>query len=575
MQKNWIVLVGVWVWSATGVAAMPGFGGLGHQQNSLKTNVDFFEQTVRRRPTELELLTVPVFDTPTGNCASFWIKNSQNKMFLGVGRHCADYKLTEYCQKNKIKIRTATGEIGQCTRIVAADHATDMGIIEVGFAKLPQRIGALALASFHPVYGDRMSLIGYPGDKFAIQGGGGLWVSENCWLQSNSFYPIDDSRFPNITDRKGQHNCTLYYGNSGGPFVLEGTSIAVGFPGYVETPNKLTQESFRPSDESELGIIPWFYFVRRFRDVLIKEGIEIVNERPQPRYQVNIPTQTASATVTTNVGVTTYAPSVATINLPNGGTMTTITFEPVNQARPLPTQAHKAVEKTQDSKFAYLRDIPLGQFLLRENFPDSVVCTMKTEGVDTQEGKLYISYQQNPLSSGSTQCRMSGTIEMECQEYPSMLCFTSDGRMIFSHFSKDGLFETDRMDTSKTMITRRYIGQSVIDQVKSQPKFDYLAKLQPGIYDLNGSKGTCRARIDVNPAKAQVLLIKVPGTATEQCKGQVLYQCLSEPFNVCQEIGESVKGQRETLSEFDNNAFRRTYITHGSKKTSYQYVPVK
>lgn len=248
----------------------------------------FFENSVRRDPTPNEIKALIRIEN--NHCSAFFVKNTQNKLFVGTHNHCAQYELEKYCSgynSQKI-IYSAKGNttittprltfkswavpnvVGYCKRVVAKNDYNDFMIIEIGFnsKKIENRIREsahfLRLADFIPPDGTKLKMLGHPADS---ERQGQPTVTENCYIQNQNRpigkeYSTDEIAALNkkssprtalgeekrnlfmLNAEKLGHNCSTYGGNSGGPILIAGSDIVIGLPGgYYQIERKLPAET--------------------------------------------------------------------------------------------------------------------------------------------------------------------------------------------------------------------------------------------------------------------------------------------------------------------------------------------
>ncbi len=238
----------------------------------------FFENSVRRDPTQNEIKALVKIENRVQklNCSAFFIKNTQEKIFVGTQNHCARYILSSFCGdssqvvystsgKNSVttvkdsiifKSLAAPNTKGYCKRVVAQNNYNDFMIIEVGYrkksdeAKVKKLAHFLRLADFVPREGTKLKMLGHPSDPERLSQ---PTVTESCMILSGN-RPIlkeasDDEiayqktflspQSPFESDKRNlfltqaeklSHNCTTYSGNSGGPILIHGTDIVIGLP---------------------------------------------------------------------------------------------------------------------------------------------------------------------------------------------------------------------------------------------------------------------------------------------------------------------------------------------------------
>lgn len=284
---------------------------------SLLSSYNFFANSERRdlSPEEQRLILRAVKPGQSRGCAAFMVENNQNRLLVGTARHCYNWKITEACQDDQIRIVPDEGlsanVVGRCTQVIASSVLHDVTIIEI---ELRNRFGfratnnqrrqfnefyiPLTLADFSPTPGDRLQMYGYPGDD--TRRGRGT-VSENCWVLDPSGPGVIDSldmnnldpRFQRYVDRarsrtpdpevtyfrealrqnKFGHNCSVYGGNSGGPMLLEDTTTVVGLPiTYYPDLYAIIPEDYQHQFEDLKG------FIDHHRSKLNAAGIKLVRD---------------------------------------------------------------------------------------------------------------------------------------------------------------------------------------------------------------------------------------------------------------------------------------------------------
>ncbi len=234
----------------------------------------FFENSVRRDPTTNELNALIRIEN--NHCSAFFIKNNQNKLFVGTHNHCAQYELEKYCAGNNSKEKiifkswAAPDIVGYCKRVVAKNDYNDFMIVEISYnsKKIENRIRKsavfLRLADFIPPEGTKLKMLGHPADS---ERQGQPTTTENCSIQNQSRpigkeYTSDEMATLNkksvprtalgeekrnlfmLNAEKLGHNCSTYGGNSGGPILVADTDIVIGLPGgYYQIERKLPAET--------------------------------------------------------------------------------------------------------------------------------------------------------------------------------------------------------------------------------------------------------------------------------------------------------------------------------------------
>lgn len=249
----------------------------------------FFENSARRDPTASEIKALVRIEN--NHCSAFFIKNNQNKLFVGTHNHCAQYELEKYCTGNNprkniynsktgfttttkpsltFKSWAAPDVVGYCKRVVAKNDYNDFMIIEIAYnsKNIENRIREsaifLRLADFIPPEGTKLKMLGHPADS---ERQGHPTVTENCSIQNQNRpigkeYSNDEIATLNkksaprtalgeekrnlfmLNAEKLGHNCSTYGGNSGGPILIAGTDIVIGLPGgYYQIERKMPAET--------------------------------------------------------------------------------------------------------------------------------------------------------------------------------------------------------------------------------------------------------------------------------------------------------------------------------------------
>lgn len=238
----------------------------------------FFENSVRRDPTPNEIKALVLIENRVQklNCSAFFIKNSQEKIFVGTQNHCARYVLESFCGENSQVVYSTSGKNniatvkdsiifkslaapkaeGYCKRVVAQNNYNDFMIVEVGYrkksdeAKVKKSAHFLRLADFIPPEGTKLKMLGHPSDPERLSQ---PTVTESCMILSGNRPILKEASNEEIAYQKTfltpqspfesekrnlflaqaeklNHNCTTYSGNSGGPILIHGTDIVIGLP---------------------------------------------------------------------------------------------------------------------------------------------------------------------------------------------------------------------------------------------------------------------------------------------------------------------------------------------------------
>lgn len=216
-----------------------------------------FKNSVRRDPVWHEAAAV----VNVGGCTGFHVTNTAGKHFVMSARHCFKKQATQWCS-NGGKFRKPDGEIGTCVRVVAGDTRHDIVLFEGAFPS-PAQV-TLSLASTPAPERARLQMIGYPADIYRK---GKLTVTENCWvLQTNVRSPHAD-----LLDTSSRHNCSTWGGNSGGPMILEESTVAIGLPFTYYPGNLNLHDAEMISTAAHLAQMS--DFVQTFRTQLESEGV--------------------------------------------------------------------------------------------------------------------------------------------------------------------------------------------------------------------------------------------------------------------------------------------------------------
>lgn len=231
------------------IATVPAFG------------FQMFENAVRRDHDDRSELRPIVkvitrhSETSSGTCTGFFVKNRENKAYIATARHCARYQLTRACEEGRLTFKTAySNAAGRCKKVIVEVSDLDMALVEAEFPSwnnVQRAVRFLQLSEQAPQLNTQLKMVGFPGDP---ERNGQFTVTENCWITDGrmvelSDYPIADQEAnrtwrerrppnPEVTALANQirgryaafNNCSVYGGNSGGPIMIHGTSIALGMP---------------------------------------------------------------------------------------------------------------------------------------------------------------------------------------------------------------------------------------------------------------------------------------------------------------------------------------------------------
>jgi hypothetical protein len=228
----------------------------------------FFKNSLRRTSTASESDHVVRF---VKGCTAFFVKNSLGKTYLMTARHCAKMSIYGWCKAGG-KFIDENSKEGKCQRVVASDDSHDIALVEATFPYTPSTSQPLSLAAYSPKKMQKLVMIGYPADAYRK---GYATTTDRCWITEEdvaSPHPIT------MSDRSAKHNCTTYGGNSGGPMIAEGTSIAVGLP-FTYYPDNYT--SYDEKDVTNHAIMAKMSdFVASHRATLLAAGVDIVDTDP-------------------------------------------------------------------------------------------------------------------------------------------------------------------------------------------------------------------------------------------------------------------------------------------------------
>lgn len=217
----------------------------------------------RRDPTDEELSYVLKTES---RCTAFWVKNDTRSYLVAVARHCYDFKLTDACDK-KTQFYSATGDlVAQCKRLIAARVDRDIAIVEVEIKKNDHARRTLSLASKTPPGNTPLKMIGFPTDS---ERKGMPTTTEGCFTRGHEPFVVRPSE-PAMLDEGTYHNCSTWGGNSGGPMILDGTSVVLGMPFTYSREHgpdkKLDSKSMDGSSLAKIALMT--QFVREHSEVL-------------------------------------------------------------------------------------------------------------------------------------------------------------------------------------------------------------------------------------------------------------------------------------------------------------------
>lgn len=210
------------------------------------TQAGFYSQSIRRDGTPEEAASVVKLLYSTNRVVKsigtgWWLKGPPGKdYFLVTARHAFNFlDMNRECASNMMYIEAHTGDTGRCMDVVAEDLEGDFIVLRVRFGFFSSKeipsIRPLRITTFIPAPGTRLKMIGHPSDPKSQDAYGWrkLTTSENCWAQGEEITqspwpdrPNDPFYYP-----KGTwfvHNCSIFFGNSGGPVIIEGTDLVVG-----------------------------------------------------------------------------------------------------------------------------------------------------------------------------------------------------------------------------------------------------------------------------------------------------------------------------------------------------------
>lgn len=199
-----------------------------NEEREATSSNQFFENSVRRDASSAEASRV--VQLVTSGCAAFFLENSANKTFLATARHCVEFAITSWCERDGAIVDN-DGRRGRCTRIIAADVNRDIAVFEADLAHASTGSSTLRLASYVPKVGTKLIMTGYPADRDPQTARNGkLTTTHSCWVLSGQVASPYTGYDTNTLDPSALHNCSTYGGNSGGPMYIEGTRDAIGKP---------------------------------------------------------------------------------------------------------------------------------------------------------------------------------------------------------------------------------------------------------------------------------------------------------------------------------------------------------
>ena len=199
----------------------------------------FFPQALRRDANAQEKKYIAkLYWAPKGilDCTAFFLENNADKMILATAAHCVGFDVLNWCRQGEEVggFVDWEGKVGWCENIIAINNKNDLFVFEARYddgSPPPARQETLKLATFVPPVNTKLKVYGFPADDLR---NGTATVTENCWITEA------DAPSPpfQVSDRSAHHNCTVYFGNSGGPMVIEGTRTVVGMPtNYIDYVN--------------------------------------------------------------------------------------------------------------------------------------------------------------------------------------------------------------------------------------------------------------------------------------------------------------------------------------------------
>lgn len=257
-------------------------------ENPLQTyahKVSLLNQSFRGRPFSNEeksiIKMVPV-NTNKTRCTGAFVKNSKNMFIVSLAAHCFGKEEISKERCRSYNYIAAGGKIGECGNVLLSKHDSEAVLIEVWFddQALPE-VKPLALADFDVEKSTRIYVPGFPGDEFNQNDS--LLVSRNCWVSAlptpiQKYSLTNMSEFQKIGDDVDEwvlHTCSTEHGNSGGPVILEGTDIALGYISATSTTQGIESAS---KDNNVFN--SWKSVIRYNRPLFESFGISIVTTKP-------------------------------------------------------------------------------------------------------------------------------------------------------------------------------------------------------------------------------------------------------------------------------------------------------
>jgi hypothetical protein len=244
----------------------------------------FFENSRRRVSTIRETRYLAKVEGGTG----FFVQNTKNRPYLATAKHLFknDNDPYRFCRKGGRIYDYGHGIYRTCKRVIAETPSLDLVILEFdGSArgvdnaeKTQQNINpGVQLAKFSPRLYTRLKMIGHPGDNIAD---GAVTTTENCWVLSEETYlPYQNTQLwrKGWRDPTLYYNCSIYFGNSGGSILIEGSDVVVGLPG----PTKRNGNDNFETDSKRVGLHLVSAFVSHFEQDLLDEGIAMAHSSNQ------------------------------------------------------------------------------------------------------------------------------------------------------------------------------------------------------------------------------------------------------------------------------------------------------